>query len=81
MRAQESSIAERRPRRRLRWAGPLLAVIAVVVLCGFTLYWTQSRLEAVSTRLDGLEGGMKAVASQELLGSGGAAVPPRIPQD
>ena len=48
----------------LRWTGPLLAVIAVLAVCGFTLYWTQSRLDAANARLDGLDRSLKAIAGQ-----------------
>ena len=51
-----------KPTVRLAWS--LVVVIAVVGLCGFTLYWTQSRLDTVSARLDGLERNVKTVVSQ-----------------
>ena len=38
-----------KPTVRLAWS--LVVVIAVVGLCGFTLYWTQSRLDTVSARV------------------------------
>ena len=64
-----ASRARRSPRGAgpvFRWAGPLLAVIAVVAVCGFTLYWTQSKLDAVSARLDGMEHTLKAAVGQNL---------------
>jgi hypothetical protein len=48
----------------LRSAGPLLVVAAAAALCGFTLYWSQSRLEAASARLDRLERSVEAAAEQ-----------------
>ena len=64
MRAQRARHSRGKATPSFPWVGPLLAVLAVVVLCGFTLYWTQSKLDAASTRLDGLERSLKASASQ-----------------
>jgi hypothetical protein len=39
----------------MSWTRPVLLVVAVALICGFTLYWTQSRFDALSTRLDALD--------------------------
>jgi hypothetical protein len=44
---------------------PVFVVMAVVVLCGFTLYWTQTRLLTMSTRLHGLERSLQAAVTQQ----------------
>lgn len=68
----ERADAERTENRpALRWAWLLLAVFAVVVLCGFTLYWTQSKLDGVSTRLEGLERSVEAAAGRQSSGQAG----------
>ncbi len=66
--------AENKP--ALRWAWPLLAVLAVVILCGFTLYWSQSKVDAVSARLEGLERSVEAAAGQQSSGQAGQSDAP-----
>jgi hypothetical protein len=73
----ETERAENRP--ALRWAWPLLAVLAVVVLCGFTLYWTQSKVDAVSGRLEGLERSVEAAVGRQSSGQAGQADTPVVP--
>jgi hypothetical protein len=63
------SLGEGRP----TWlsAGPLLVVAAAAAICGFTLYWSQSRLEAASARLDRLEHSVEAATGQYAAGQPG----------
>lgn len=48
----------------LRSAGPLLVLVAAAALCGFTLYWTQSTLQAAAARIDHLERSTEATLRQ-----------------
>ena len=64
MRLHWARLSRGKAKLTIRSAGPLLAVAAVVVLCGFTLYWTQSKLETESRRIEWLERSLKAAVGQ-----------------
>jgi hypothetical protein len=55
----------------------VLGVVAILVICGFTLYWTQAEMQTMSARVDGMDRSLQALreqaSTQVLVASGPAA--------
>lgn len=64
-------------RSAIRWAWRGLAVLAVVGICGITLYWTQSKVDAMSTRMAAMDQSLKVLIAQA---SSGPADSASVPQ-
>ena len=51
----------------VRWAWRGLVTVAVLAVCGFTLYWTQTKVDTMSARLAAMDLSLEALREQSVV--------------